>query len=330
MSGVYTILTTDQITKVTAAAFTVISIIIVVDVIYLFYRKASDSAHKNAGLWLLISSVGMILICLSAYFLSAYAPLNNYYFPFYVLHSFGYVCLFVPVILRSWRVICLFRPTPECPIGVNPCRCKCEMTSMQMPVGRGNPWFTIRLFIFFIPLIAIFIVGDQLLKNSTDYDNVFKTVIDYFRAAYYILILLLLYISSFIIYSIRDDITITYLDESSSLGIFVLFATGYTWLAEIFLWWIVIRSDLRSPWIYYYSLYTIFAMLVMYSTTTGFKCYIAIRDHTSKNRFPARSEDENPDYNSTPNVLADTSTIDTIAGKVPKSGLAGVIISQDK
>jgi len=327
-----TILTTDQVTKVAASAFTVISIIIIADAVYLKYRKASDSAHKNAGLWLVISSFGMILICLSVYFLSALAPLNSYYFPFYVLHTCGYALLFVPVILRSWRVICLFRSTPDCIIGISPCRLQCKMASMQVPVGRGNPWFTIRLFIFLLPLIAIFVTGDQLLKNNTDdyndYYDTFKTTVDYIRAAYYILILLLLYLSSFIIYSTRDDITITYLDESSSLGIFVLFATAYTALAEIFLWWIVIRSDLRSPWIYYYSLYTIFAMLVMYTTTTGFKCYIAIRDHTSKNRFPARSSDDNPDYNSTPNVLGDSNT-STGIGDIPKNALAGVVIVED-
>jgi len=253
-------------------AFTVIiciliSVMLLCDLFVFTKRKQLLSFRKSSS-FLIYSSFGNVSILISHILIVWYWP--DPPIIHYILYYYGFSLFVIPIILRPWRIICIYSTTPNFPLQSEPqLQINFSLSRITTSQKRGRKWIYKRLVIALIPSVLITFV---LLASLEDADLVW-TIWDFIVLFGIILVTIRLF-------QIKKEITLKDLEESSLLIVFSIIVIFYFILDNIF-WWGFLRSN--PSLIEYHITGAIILQSLIFCSSVGYFIYLILFNKNNNN-----------------------------------------------
>lgn len=188
--------------------------------VYLLFRRRTRIGKKKFVSYLVMCNLGCLF-----YVLDQIGPmwLNRTYYtpPFsftWIFYFLGYPSMYVPILLRSWRVVCCYKKT----LNFN-----CTWTTPMQRKRRGDLWFIIRHVLLLLPFMLL-------------YPWVFLTTLVDFAVLPMQLVLIIINFSLAIVHcTLRKKLIRHDLDETKALVVYGLALFAF-WVTDIVLWYLVL------------------------------------------------------------------------------------------
>jgi len=253
-------------------AFTVvisilISIMLLCDLFVLTKRKQLFSFRKSSS-FLIYSSFGNVCILIADILVVWNWPDTPVIQ--YVIYYYGFSLFVVPIILRSWRIICIYSTTPNFPLLLEPqLHINFSLSHITTSQKRGRQWIYKRFIIALIPTVLITFV---LLSSLEDADLVW-TIWDFVLLFGIILVTIRHF-------QIKKEITLRDLDESSLLIFFSIIVIFYFIVDNIF-WWGFLISD--PGLVEYHIMVAIILQTIIFCCSVGYYIYLILFNKNTNN-----------------------------------------------
>jgi len=253
-------------------AFTVIiciliSVMLLCDLFVITKRKHLLSFRKSSS-FLIYSSFGNVSILISDILVVWYwpdAPIIQY-----VIYYYGFSLFVIPIILRTWRIICIYSTTPNFPLEFKPqLQINFSFSHITTSQKRGRKWIYKRFIIALIPTVLITFV---LLSSLEDADLVW-TIWDFILLFGIILVTIRHF-------QIKKEITLRDLDESSLLIFFSIIVIFYFIVDNIF-WWGFLISD--PGLVEYHIMVAIILQTIIFCCSVGYYIYLILFNKNTNN-----------------------------------------------
>jgi len=181
----------------------------------------------------------------------------------YIFFYYGFALFVIPIILRTWRIICIYSTSPNFPLLLEPkLHINFSFNRIVTPQKRGRAWIYKRFFISLLPSVLITFV---LISNLTDADAVW-TAWDFIILSGIILVTIRLF-------QIKKEITIKDLEESQLLISFSILVIFYFILDNIF-WWGFLRND--PSLVEYHIIGAIILQSLIFCCSVGYFIYLIL------------------------------------------------------
>lgn len=214
----------------------------------LLFQSNTFIAKRKAVQYMVLSSFGLLFYLRdSVAIVWTYPEYNDDVSTTYMYYLIAVPFHFLPIVVRSWRIFCVYRPTPTW---------QCKMEPITSRRKRGHQWMLTRLAILFGPwiIIAFPLAWDPFIPYYT-----FIGINGVVAIANLILAILL--------FSIRLELRPKYLDETSSLIAYSILSV-IEWIFANTIYILALLIDISGALIYY--VYIDMALIgVMWIVTTG-------------------------------------------------------------
>jgi len=220
----------------------------------LVFQKDTFIAKRKAFQYMVLSTVGLLFYLRDTIEIAwTYPDYNSNPRVTYMYYLIAVPLHYIPVIVRSWRIYCVYRSTPTW---------KCQMEPITSRRRRGHAWMLKRIIILYIPFIPICF---GLVFNQA-------SVIPYYT---YIGLNGVYAIGNFsltiLLYNIRMELRQKYLDETSCLISYSV-ASLVEWIFANTLYILGLFNSVYGIIVYY--MYIELALIwIMWFLTTGRICY---------------------------------------------------------
>jgi hypothetical protein len=220
--------------------------------IALLFHKDTFIAKRKAFQYMIISSIGLLFYLRDTLEIAwTYPAYITNVSTTYVYYLIAVPVHFLPVLVRSWRIYCVYKSTPTW---------KCTMEPITSRRRRGHKWMFIRIFVLYLPWAGISI-GLRWNQNIPYY--VYIGLNGIVAIANFVLTVLL--------YRMRNDLRPKYLDETTSLLTYSLTSLiEWIWANTIYI--LALLMDTSGIMVVYMYV-DVFLIFNMWLLTTGKTLY---------------------------------------------------------
>jgi len=218
----------------------------VVGTIILLVQKNTFIARRKASMYMAIATIGLIFYIRDTLNIVWPSEKETLRASTYMYYLIAVPFHFIPVMVRSWRIYCVYRPTMNW---------RCEVDSIAVYRRRGHPWMLLRMLALYIPF-ALLSIGIQFYPTHFVYTFVALNGV-------YAIVNFALTVT---LWKMRAELKEKFLDESNTLLIYSIFSLlEWLWYAE-FLW---AKKTLNLKGIIAYMYVEFFWIALMWSLTVG-------------------------------------------------------------
>jgi len=167
----------------------------------------------------------------------------------------------IPVILRSWRILCIFQNTPNW-------NCKMNTEFRRMHTRRTHSWMLIRMFVGYTPFAIAVGIGWQFCNNQTialfGFTQMALTILQF---CYQIAGLVI----TWRLHKIRGELHAKHLDETKNLRIYAILCLVETVWSASTLGAYNFKADDSLVVVYAYG--RLFLVILLWSASVGRNVY---------------------------------------------------------
>eukprot|EP00026_Physarum_polycephalum_P010848 Phypoly_transcript_11030.p1 GENE.Phypoly_transcript_11030~~Phypoly_transcript_11030.p1 ORF type:complete len:350 (+),score=19.14 Phypoly_transcript_11030:76-1125(+) len=217
--------------------------------IALLFQRNTFIGKRKAVQYMCLSSIGLIFYLRDSLdIVWTYPKYNNDVSTTYMYYLIAAPFHFLPVIVRSWRIFCVYRSTPTL---------YCTMEPITSRRRRGHRWMLSRIFALYIPWVitSLGLIWDPNIPYYTFIGlNGIAAIVNF--------------VLTILLFKMRMELRPKYLDETSSLVTYaVLSLIEWAFANSVYIY-VLVTTNSANIMIYYIYI-DMFMIAIMFSLTTG-------------------------------------------------------------